>query len=100
MFRIDGDPDDRRCERDEYGDKQATADHHLPGSTPTRDSRPDTPELQRAGRHAHVGSRGGRELRRRWSVVYEAAHIHHRPGELCWVPVRRPSPPTNLTAVR
>jgi hypothetical protein len=36
-------------------------------------------------------------LRRRWSVVYEAAHIRHLAGELCWVPVRatQPSGPTH-----
>jgi hypothetical protein len=57
MFRIDGDPDDRRCERDEYGDKQATADHYLCPSAPTGDRRASTRGLQRTRRDAHVGSR-------------------------------------------
>jgi hypothetical protein len=43
MFRIVGDPNDRYCEDDEKGDKQATADHHLWGKAPTRDGRPDAP---------------------------------------------------------
>jgi hypothetical protein len=39
MFRIVGDPDDRRRKDDEKGDKEATADHHLRRIVPTHDGR-------------------------------------------------------------
>jgi hypothetical protein len=35
MFRIVGDPKDRRRKDDEKGDKKATADHHLRGIVST-----------------------------------------------------------------
>jgi hypothetical protein len=105
MFRIAGNPNDRYCEDDEKGDKQATADQHLRGNAPAHDCRPDTPGLQGTSRNAHVSSRRGGGLRRRWSVVcwvdpYGISHTHHLAGEDCWLPVTRPSPPTNLAAVR